>query len=297
MKNVLLSCFLSLISFVSFGQDYADLARFHYSNTPQNNFDSIGGNTNVEDFGLDVTLPILLPSKNLILTGFNIDQIKTKLHPTNNYSTLSTINLKVGFNKKHSDKWSGTYMLLPKLSSDFKNLESKDFQLGGLVLMKYNKKENLKYNIGLYYNRELFGSFFAPLFGLYYKSENEKLEINLTLPIWADVNYKLTNFMKVGANLSVGVRSYHLSESAAYVVKKSNDVFGYLQFNLTKSVLLQTKTGYAFGRSFKVYDDEDKTDFGLSGFRFGDERTVINPTFKDGLLFKIRLIYRFHIEK
>ena len=43
--------------------------------------------------------------------------------------------------------------------------------------------------------------------------------------------------------------------------KKSNDILGYLQFNLTKSVLLQTKTGYTIGRSYKVYDDNDKTDF------------------------------------
>jgi hypothetical protein len=297
MKNTLLSISFCLFSFISFGQDYLDLARFHYSNTPQNSFDSIGGSTNVEDFGLDVTLPIKLNDSNAILTGFNLDQITTQFHPLDNYRTVSTINLKVGFNKKHSSKWSGTYMLLPKISSDFKNLGSKDFQFGALALIKYHKKENLKYNIGLYYNGELFGPFIVPLLGLYYKSENGKFEANLTLPIWADVNYKLNNFMKIGANFSAFVRSYHLSENAAYVVKKSNDIFGYLQFNLTKSVLLQTKTGYTIGRSYKVYDDNDKTDFGLSAFRFGDNRTVLNPTFKDGIVFKVRLIYRFHIEK
>lgn len=298
MKKILtLSLFLSLFSCFSFGQDYVDLARFHYADTPQNDFDSIGGNTNVQDFGLDVTLPIKLNEGNVILTGFNIDQITTKLHPTTNPTTVSTVNLKVGFNKKHSDKWSGTYMFLPKISSDFKNLSSKDYQFGALALMKYNKKENLKYNIGLYYNGELFGPFLVPLLGLYYRSENEKFEANLTLPIWADVNYKLSNFIKIGANFSAFVRSYHLGENNAYVVKKSNDVFGYLQFNLTKSILLQTKTGYSIGRSYKVYNDGDETNLAVSAFRFGDDRTVLNPTFKDGLIFKVRLIYRFHIEK
>lgn len=278
-------------------QNYVDLARFHYANTPQTEFDSIGGNTNVEDFGVDITLPIKLNDSNALLAGLNLDQIKTQLHPLGNFYTVSTVNLKIGYNKKHSDKWTGTYMLLPKLSSDFKKITSKDFQLGALILMKYNKKENLKYNVGLYYNNELFGPFVVPLLGLYYTSPNDKFEANLTLPIWADMNYKLKNWLKIGANFSAFVRSYHLSENHAYVVKKSNEVFGYLQFNLTKSILIQTKTGYSIGRSYKAYDDNDKVDMGISAFRIGDERTVLNPTFNDGPIFRIRLIYRFHIEK
>jgi hypothetical protein len=296
-KRSILSLFFCLFSFALFAQDYVDLARFHYSNTPQNNFDSIGGSTQVEDFGLDVTLPLQLNDSNAILTGFALDQITTQLHPLDVYRTVSSATLKVGFNKKHSSKWSGTYLLLPKLASDFKKITRKDFQVGALMLMKYHKKENLNYNIGLYYNAELFGPFVVPLVGLYYKSENGKFEANFTLPIWADVNYKLNKFMKVGVNFAAFVRSYHLSEDAAYVVKKSNDIFGYLQFSLTKSILLQTKTGYTIGRSYKVYADDDRADFGFSAFRFGDDRTVLNPTFKDGLVFKMRLIYRFYIEK
>lgn len=295
IKSIFLFLLLCLLSFLSSGQDYVDLIRFHYSNTSQNNFDSIAGSTNVEDFGLDVTLPIQLNDSNAILTGLNIDQIKTQFYPLDNFSTVSSVNIKIGYNKKYGKKWSGTYMLLPKIASDFKKITSKDFQFGALILMKYSKKENLKYNIGAYYNGELFGPFLVPLLGIYYKSKNEKFEANLTLPIWADVNYKLNKFMKVGANFAAFVRSYHLSENAAYVVKKSNDLFGYLQFNLIKSVLLQTKTGYTIGRSYKVYDDNDRADFGFSAFRFGDGRTVLNPTFKDGINFKVRLIYRFHI--
>ena len=278
-------------------QSYVDLAKSHYSSTPSNDFDSIAGNSDIKDFGVDITLPIKLNDSNIILTGLNLDQITTRLHPLDNYKTVSTVNLKLGFNKKHSGKWSGTYMLLPKLSSDFKKMTSKDFQIGGLVLMKYSKKENLKYNMGLYANNELFGPFIVPLFGLYYKSPNDKFEANITLPIWADVNYQLTNWLATGANFSAFVRSYHLSENNAYIVKKSNELFGYLQFSLTKSILLQTKAGYSIGRSYKVYNNDEKVDLGLSAFRFGDERTVLNPTFVDGLIFKVRLIYRFHIEK
>ena len=293
-KITALLIFISL-SFGSEAQDYVDLARFHYATTPDNDFDSILGKSNIVEYGADITLPIQLNDSTAILTGLYLEQIKTRLHPQSDYETFSTINFKIGYNRKHNEKWSGTYLLLPKISSNFEEVTSKDFQLGALLLMKYTKKENLKYNMGIYYNNELFGPFFVPLLGFYYHSPNKKWEANFTLPIWADINYKLTDWMNIGSNFTAFVRSYNMGNYDDYVVKKTNEVFGYLQFNIKKSILIQTKTGYSIGRSYKAYDDNDKVDLGMSAFRFGDNRNVLNPTFKDGLVFKVRLIYRYHL--
>ena len=278
-------------------QDYVDLIKNHYAISPNNSFDSIGGKTDVVEFGTDITLPIVLKNENVFITGIAAEQINLKLHPHTKSYNLSSIALKLGYQAKHSEKISGTYMLLPKLASDFKNLGGKDLQLGGLALYKIKKSELFKYHAGLYYNGELFGPFVVPLLGFYYKSENKKFEANFTLPIWADVNYSLTNWMNIGTNFSAFVRSYHLSQSDAYVAKKANEVFGYLQFNIKKSFILQTKVGYSIGRSYKAYEDNDKTDFAFSAFRFGDNRTVLNPTFDDGLIYRVKLLYRFHIKE
>ena len=275
-------------------QDYVDLIKNHYAISPSNNFDSIGGNTDVVEYGTDITLPIVLKNKNVFITGVAAEHIQLKLHPLNNTTNLYSLGLKLGYQANHSEKVSGTYMLLPKIASDFKNIGSKDFQLGALALYKIKKSELFKYHAGLYFNSELFGPFVVPLLGFYYQSENKKLEANFTLPIWADINYSLTNWMNIGTNFSANVRSYNLSNVNSYVVKKSNDVFGYLQFNIKKSFILQTKVGYSIGRSYTAYADDDKTDFGLSAFRFGDDRTELNPTFKDGVIFRVRLLYRFH---
>ncbi|PJA06604.1 MAG: hypothetical protein COX70_09170 [Flavobacteriales bacterium CG_4_10_14_0_2_um_filter_32_8] len=296
MRLILFLFFSLFYHAIFFSQNYIDLAKFHYSNTPQNKFDSIGGTTNIEEFGADITFPIQLNNKNVVLSGLILEQIKLKIHPLADFTTISTINLKIGLNRNHSEKWNGTYLLLPKLSSNFEKITAKDFQLGGLILMKYNKNDNLKYNVGLYYNNELFGAFFVPLLGLYYKSKNDKLEANLTLPIWADVNYKLKNWLIIGTNFTAGVKSFYLENDYTYVVKKTNEIFGYLQFNINKSLLIQTKTGYSIGRSYRVYHENEKIDMGISSFRFGDHRTVLNPDFKDGLIFQIRLIYRFNLE-
>lgn len=291
----------SLILFIFFAsilnaQNYVDLVKFHYANTPHNDFDSIGGNSNIEEYGVDITLPIVLKNKNAIVTGLMTERISTKLHPLFPNYTISTYNLKLGYNMKHSDKLSGTYMFLPKISSDMKNIGSKDFQYGGLILMKITKKKNLKYNAGVYFNSDLFGPFTVPLIGLYYKSSNDKFEINATLPVWADMNYTLTKWLTVGSNFSAIVRSYRLSEDNAYVVKKTNEIYGYLQFNVKKSFLLQTKIGHSIGRSYSVYNENDRVNFGLSAFRFGDNRNPLNPNLNDGVILQARIIYRFNIK-
>jgi len=298
IKSIFFSFFVLLLTFSSFGQNYVDLAKFHFVNTPQTSFDSIGVHetTNVEEFGADIMIPIQLDSNNTILAGVFLEKIKTEFEPPFGKQYVSTINLKIGFNTNHSAKWNGTYMLLPKLSSNFQtSLTHKDFQIGALVLMKYKKKENFKYHIGLFYNNDLFGPFFVPLLGLYYKSPNDKFEINMTLPVWADMNYRLTNVLTVGANFTAFVRSYNLSETPNYLVKKTNEIFGYLQFNINKSVLIQTKVGYSLGRSYRKYDETEQVDVGISAFRFGDKRNVINPDLNDGLIFKVRLLYRYNL--
>lgn len=297
-----LTLILFTLGSVCFAQNYVDLAKFFYANTPANQFDSTTAETRVQEYGLDVTLPVKLKNGNAFLTGFYAESISTKVNPAEaNLTSIYTTMLKLGVNIKHSEKWSGTYLLLPKLASDFKNINANDFQLGAIALLKYKKRKNLNYKVGLYYNSEFFGPFFVPILGLYYVSDNEKLEINATLPISADVNYKIHERIGVGANFASFVRTYYLNESFQgnpdnYLAKSTNEVYAYLQFDLNKSIILQTKVGYSIGRNYRVYDSDDNITWGLSAFKFGDNRKQLNPDFKDGLVYRARLIYRFHLE-
>ena len=299
MKSFL-SAVLILISFTVFSQDYVDLAKGHYANTPVNQFDSATSGTRVQEFGLDVILPIELKSKNYFLTGFYVEGISANVTPENsNLSSVYTTNLKLGMQFFYGDKWEATYMLLPKLSSDFKAIGGKDFQLGAVVLFKFKKKANFNYKFGMYYNNELFGPFFVPILGLYYQSPNKKFETNLNLPLSADANYSLYSWFRVGLNFSAFVRTYHLNEpyqgnSDNYLAKTTNEIYGYLQFHATKSILIQTMVGYSIGRNYRIYDIEDRVTWGLSAFKFGDDRDQLNTDFSDGMILKAKLIYRFN---
>jgi hypothetical protein len=64
------------------------------------------------------------------------------LYPDSNFSTLYYTRLKLGFNTKHSDKWSGLYVLLPILSSDYQNTGTTDIYMGGIAILTYKKHRN-----------------------------------------------------------------------------------------------------------------------------------------------------------
>jgi len=282
----------------AYGQKYVDIARFHYSNSAENYFASSDSSTRIKELGLDFTFPGLINTSDAILTGLIYERMQTKLFESEPEETFSVIGLRAGISKKHSENWSGTYILIPKLASDFESISAKDFQIGVIALMKYTKREDLNYKVGVYYNSELFGPLIVPLFGLYHLSSNKKLETNLTLPFLADVNYKLHERLNIGVNFFGQVRSYHLYElpergKNGYVVKASNDLSTYLKFNLNRQLSIQTRLGYSIGRSYRVYDESDKITVGSILIKIGDDRQQLNTDFSDGFVFQVSALYRF----
>ena len=304
LKNgrlLLLFISIFLLSPVLHAQNYVDLAKFYYANTPLNKFDSTNAETRVQEMGLDVNLPIVLKEDYVFVTGFTFGSSSARVSTINeDISSVYTVLLKLGMNIKHNDKWTGTYLFLPKLSSDLKMVGREDFQFGGYILMDYKKRDKLNYRLGLYYNSELFGPYFVPLIGLYYKSNNDKFEINATLPVWTDLNYRLASWFRIGSNFSGLTRTFNIndpqfSDKGEYLVKQSNELFLYGQFEMLNSLIIQAKIGYSIGRRYGIYDEKDKIGFGVLLFRIDDSREQLNSEFADGLIFRVRLIYRFYL--
>jgi hypothetical protein len=55
--------------------------------------------------------------------------------------------------------------------------------------------------------------------------------------------------------------------------------------------------GVSLGRSFREYQTGDKIDFGLSLFRFGDDRVPLNRDFEDGAFGRVEVAYRYYLSK
>ncbi len=296
MRYLLLGI-LFLIHYSTFTQNYVDLAKISYAVSPFNEYKDDSLNilppTQIIEFSTDLTVPIILKNNNVIISGLIYEQIN--LRTENSDQLIYTINPKIGIKLKNSEKFSSTYIALPKLSSDLENIDKKHFQIGAIALYELTKNTNFKYKFGMYYNSELFGPFFVPLLGFYYLSNNKKFEANFTLPVSAQMNYKLNKWLSSGISFSSFVKTYHLGDfNNRYLVKYSNEIFATLQLDLKSyRLVIEPQVGYSVARSYRMYASDDQFDFGFSAFKFGDDRTQLNNDFNDGLIFKIRLLYRF----
>lgn len=286
-----------LFPFIISAQEYVDLFRIGYGQTFNNNFEGVDSNTNVESFEVGFTLPVVFNKNHALITGADFSFNKLQLYPKAEYTSLYSTNLKLGMASTWSEKWSSTIVLLPKIASDYRNITSNDFYFGGFVLLKLKKNENLKYRFGIYASQEAFGLFTTPILGWFYLSPNKRFEMDMSLPISADISYKLgattlgLDYFGIGRNYNI----QYENAPSQYADLSSLEFSGYLQFNtFEESVLLRAKLGYS-SNDYEMYAKGDKMDLGVSAFSFGDNRTQLNPSISGGVFLKFEAIYRFHI--
>jgi len=285
----------------AYAQDYIDLAKLHYEYATPSQFDSTTDKTAIAEFSFSFTLPLVLSKKTTFITGGGIDKFTLNMVPKGPQATLSSYLFKAGLNIKHNAKVSGTYLILPKLASDFEgSTNANDFQFGALGLLKFEKSKTFKYKLGLYYNPDRFGTFFVPLLGLY--SKTKKWEVDLTLPVSANANYQLTKAWSLGGDFRAVVKSFNLIRSyfpngGQYVHQATNEVSAYLSHEFKSGIIIKGQVGYSIGRSYRIYDNQDKIDFGISAFKFGDDRKQLNTDFADGMVIRAELIYRFYLKE
>lgn len=126
----------------------------------------------------------------------------------------------------------------------------------------------------------------------------------MTLPVSANANYKLNDKWNVGANFRAVVKSFNLHRNvtplyniqAQYVHQATNELAAHWQFEPKKGFVLKGQVGYSIGRSYRVYENNDKMDFGISAFKFGDNRQQLAPDFADGMVTRLQFIYRFYTD-
>jgi hypothetical protein len=296
-KGLLTVVFLTITCHLC-GQEYFDLAKITYATTPNNRFDDGQAGSTIQELGLQINLPIVLNEKSVLIAGLSGYSLATGIDPSIPRQTrLYAFGLSIGLNQTYSDTWSATYMVLPKFSSDFSNSFATGFQLGLLTLINKKKSARFKFTFGVYTNTEQYGLLIVPLLGGYYQSTDQRFEANVLLPASVDLNYLLGKKTQVGMNFDGLGSTYALENQtygSGYVQKSSNELFAYTRYPLTKSLLLHLRMGYAFFRSYKVYGADDKIDFSISSIYFGDNRTILNAPFKDGLIFKVDFVYRIY---
>lgn len=300
-KIILFFAFLISVSMVN-AQDYLDVLKASYHSTTLGNIEN-DSETEVGNANIEMYFPVPLTVDITMITGFTYENTRLGLDNSTeafnagfmDRSNLIMTRLNLGVKLDHGNKWSGTYVALPKFASDFNDLGSNDFQMGGLALLekRYSSKYSLKF--GTYISAENFGTTLTPLIGLWYKSENKKFYINATLPIRADANYSVSDHFSVGANLLTSIKSYNLSQldSNFYVQEESIRFSAFAAYGfLDDSLILRGRVGIDT-TDYGVYNQGDTVGLQVLTFQVGgDDRTRLNNEFSAAPFVGIDLIYR-----
>lgn len=275
---------------VTQAQDYVDIVKVEHTRGVGQSFHQGGGHAPFSETAIDLTLPIVLHKKTALITGALLEQTHLATHPESSAFEVYGAMAKLGINRKHTSRWSGTYLLLPKLSSNLEGLNGNDVQMGALVLLKYQPKAHLNYRVGCYANTDRFGPMVVPIAGIYWL--RGRTEVSAALPITADINYRLLPHLRLGTRFAGINKTYHLHhEPGKYLEKVNNEWSVYAHMDWGR-MNMQLFAGHSIARSFKSYDSDDRIDLSLSALKFGNDRMPVHTGFGDGFIFKAALFYR-----
>lgn len=189
-------------------------------------------------------------------------------------------------------------LLAPRLMTDFAHIDTDHLQWGGLAVYDKRYHEGLKIGFGLLYNQEFYGPNFVPLIDVDWKI-NQKWSITGLLPIYGKIKYQFNERFDGGWSHFGLVTTYRLGDEAYtgdYIERRSIDEMLYARYQLFGNFFLEGRFGYAFGRSYKQYDADQKMDFSLPLIEVGDDRTAKNISFQDGIIGSLRVIYSIELK-
>lgn len=297
--RVTLILIIVLLSSNSQAQDYVNIVKFFSNNSFLKN-DQDNQTSNAYNQFLEVYYPIRANEKWVVITGTSFENTTLDLLAGSGQENLLMLRLNLGFKHKHSEKWTGTYLVLPKIASDFKKIGLRDLQIGGLMLWECQVSELWKIKFGAYVSSESHGSTITPLIGAWFRSRNRKFYINAVLPIRMDINYSIVKGFSIGAALTTSVKSYDLSTSSrnAYVQENSIRAGAYLSYGfLDNSLIFRIRGGYD-ATDYGLYNSSDVLGAQLLLFPLsGDHRNRLNPSFTGGGYIGGDFIYRFDLRK
>jgi hypothetical protein len=299
MEKIKLLILFALFTVAANAQDYVDIFKITLNNATLGNVDN-DYKTSVNNLNMEVNYPKKISEKVILLTGFTVENTRLNFSQESERTSLTMTRLNLGMKYQHSEKWTGTYVFLPKIASDFDNIGSNDFQFGGLAVFDYQYSEAYKIKFGLYASSENHGSTITPLFGLWHRSKDNKFYINATLPIRMDANYALSKKFSIGTDLLTSIKSYNLSEfdSEFYTQEESIRFALYAAFGLMEnSIIFRGKVGFDT-TDYGVYSSDEKVGAQMLTFPLRtDNRNRLNSEFDSSIYIGFDAIYRFDLTK
>ncbi len=206
--------------------------------------------------------------------------------------------LQTGLVQTLNEKQKLHLLFVPRFMSDGEVKSEDNWQFGGVVMFenRYNNELMLRY--GLLYNTELFGPSLTPLLHVDWNI-NSKWSLVGLFPISLKLAYQATESFSTGFSYFALVTSYRLGTpeyEGDYVERRSIDLTAYARQKIVNNIFLEGRIGYAVGRSYSQYDEDDQLDFRIMILDFGDDRVAKNTMMKGGPIANLRLVYNLSFD-
>lgn len=263
----------------------------------------VAGNNSEIGSLINVKIPIVLSSKSVWYSS--ITYVSSHVESDANLGTdiMNPINingfiLQTGLVQTLNENQKLQLLFAPRFMSDFENTTKDNWQFGGVLLFENRYSKNLMIRFGALYNSEQFGPSLTPLIHVDWEL-SPKWSISGMLPIYAKVNYKVNKNLITGFSHFALITSYRLGNLAYendYIERSSIDLTLFARQRVFGNIYIEGRFGYAVGRKYAQYAEDQKVDFRLMIINFGDDRVVKNEMMKGGPIANVRLVYNLPLE-
>jgi hypothetical protein len=250
-------------------QNYLNVLNIRYYYLPENTTSISDDKVRQQEYRFESAIPITLKNKDII--GIKIQYKSFSMrneNPVYKDLNLHTIKLPIfTYLKFKNSKWSTYLEVSPKLNSDFKNINSRHFQIGATTLFLCQKNEKFSWQFGVYYNEDTYGPFFMPLLGFEWKiSENSYCSV--LLPAYLIFEQKISKKLYTGFEMEMTGETFRLGASQyknSFISQLGENKLSFLaeprlflDYYLTKHLVIYFKPGIRLFQKYEHYTENDE---------------------------------------
>jgi hypothetical protein len=230
-------------------QPFTDIASFSTQQLNTKYARTLEKNTTTNYFA-GLLIPLKIDSNNNIIIRLNGEELVTE---NNAYAAtkgrLYALTLGLGLQHYFNKKLSAVLLLMPKIASDFsEKFNQYDRQYGGSLLVQYKFGKNFRAKAGLFYNKEPFGNFFVPLFGIDWQI-SPRWMLYGTFPLMNRLEFKINEHFYTGVGARIYGRSYRLNSywNRNYIWNQENQIKYFFDYYITKKLVCYAELGRTLG--------------------------------------------------
>ncbi|MBN1599735.1 MAG: hypothetical protein JW894_15675 [Bacteroidales bacterium] len=261
--------FFLLINLCIKAQNFINVFNGRLYYIPVNSINNSDEDVSFSEHRLELALPYVFDNENIIGLKAQYKRFSLKSDdPLLKSIELNTLKIPLfAYFKWGSSKWSSYIDINPKLNSDFKYISGRHFQIGGMLLMFKERKENFFWQFGLIYNQDTYGPFVMPLFGLDWTISGKSYFAAL-LPAYLIFEQRVGKRIYTGIEVELSGETFRLGASEyenSFISQLGKNKLTFLtephlflDVYVTKNVVIYLKPGMRLFHKYEHYSEDDE---------------------------------------